>query len=436
MAKKQQMELPPIEFVGGGETEESRAVNLQMVLPSVGFPAMAYLLFDLVVSRVDLALLDFLPNGVVVRFQIDGVWHDQSPMDRETGDYLLASLKQLVGTDYRERRARQQGQALAIVQFKKYPFRVVTQGVATGERVAIYVDRKRGTLDNLNQLGMRPKMLTEVQQILGLDQGLVLCCGMPNEGYTSTWRGVLGTCDRYVRDHFLVEDEALSEPEVINYSVVKYRSRDGEHPFTHMPSMLLREPHVIAFAEIPDGETLNRICQLMREKQLLIITRIMAGHAVEALARLAMLKPDLKRLADSLTAVIASRVVRKLCTTCRQSYQPSPEMLQRLGIPPGRVREFFTATTFQPGQVDENGQEILPCPDCMGYGYCERIGVFELLRINDVWKRKLLESPRVDALMAAAREARHTTMRDEAVALVAKGVTSMEEVQRVFARKK
>ncbi len=436
MAKTVQPELPPIEFEGGGETIEAKTVNLQMVLPSVGFPALAHLIFDLVVSRVDLALLDYLPNGVVVRFQIDGVWHDQPPMDREAGDYMLASLKQLVGTDYRERRARQEGKATAIVQFKKYPVRVVSQGVSSGERVAIYVDRKRAALDSLGQMGMRPKMLEEVRRVLGQDEGFVLCCGMPSEGYTSLWRGVLGTCDRYVRDHFLVEDEAFAEPEVINFSTVRYRSRAGEKPFTHMASLLLREPHVIAFAEIPDGETLNNMCRLMREKHILVISRLMAAHAIEALARLAALKPDMRLVVDSLSAVIGTRVVRKLCTKCRQPFEPPSEMLQRLGIPPGRVRQFYTATVFQPGQVDENGQEVLPCSECMGYGYCERTGIFEYLQINDVWKKQFMESPRVDHLMAAVRQARHITMRDEAVALVAQGVTSIEEVQRIFARKK
>ena len=144
------------------------------------------------------------------------------------------------------------------------------------------------------------------------------------------------------------------------------------------------------------------------------------------------MKPDLKRLAEQLQNVIAMRIVRKLCDECKIAYTPHPKLLQQLGIPQGRIRQFYKAFEYEPGMVDENEQEIDPCRDCSGIGYQGRTGIFEVLTLNDELRQVLAKNPRMESLSAIARKHRHISMRDMGVLAVASGTTSLEEVQRVL----
>ncbi len=137
---------PPIEFTTAGDTPEEQTTNLKIVRPSPGFDPASELCAEAIIKDADVTVLDFSPQQVTVRFQIDGLWHAGTPMDREMGDYMLATLKQLAGVDYRERRERQTGNFASLYLKKKQKFKLVSQGIQTGERVALYLDYKRPPL--------------------------------------------------------------------------------------------------------------------------------------------------------------------------------------------------------------------------------------------------------------------------------------------------
>lgn len=428
------LELPPIKFEAAGGSQEEQDYNLQLVEPSPGFPMLMMMVADLVLRHVDTAVFDFTPKAVAIRYLIDGVWHKMPAMDRESGDFMLATLKQLCGLDYRERRQRQEGGCKALYFERKFTLKVVSQGVPTGERVGIYLESKKPPLESLEDLGMRAKMREQLRPLLNAPTGLVVVTALPNEGFSTLWRAVLGGCDRFLRDHYALEPAGQGEKEVINFHPVPYDVAAGQSPQSVLPELLLREPHVLAFSELADGELLNEMCRLAKSVPVLTLTRLYSRHAIEALPRLLALKPDPRTLAESLTAVVSMRLVRKLCEYCKQPYQPAPQVLAKLGIPASRVQKFFRPLPFQPGAVDEEGNEILPCDACQGLGYVGRTGVCELLVLTPQLREALLTNPRVDHLISVAEEAGHVSMRDEAVLLVAKGVTSLEELQRVFSK--
>lgn len=428
------IELPPVKFEAAGDSQEERDYNLQLVEPSPGFPTLMLMVADVVMRHVDTAVFDFTPKAVAIRYLIDGVWHKMPPMDRESGDFMLATLKQLCGLNYRERRQRQEGACKALYFEKKFNLKVISQGVPTGERVGIYLESKKPPMESLEDLGMRAKMREQLLPLLNSPSGLVVVTALPNEGYSTLWRAVLGGCDRFLRDHYVLEPQGQGEKEVINFHPVAYNPAAGETPQSLLPELLLREPHVLAFAELSDGNLLNEICRLAKSVPLLTLTRIYSRHAIEAVPRLLALKPDPKSLAENLTAIVSMRLVRKLCEYCKQPYQPAPQVLAKLGIPPNRVQKFFRPLPFQPGKLDEEGNEIPPCDVCQGLGYVGRTGVCELLQLTPALREALQTNPRVDHLTRVAEEGGHISMRDEAVVLVAKGITSLEELQRVFSK--
>lgn len=427
-----ELEFPEVDFVAFGADLDEREANLELVEPSPGFPTISVLMADVIGRRADVVVLDYTQAAVNIRFKIDGIWHPMPAMDRETGDYMLATMKQLGGMNYQERRARQEGSFEAKFEGKKLKCKVVAQGVATGERVAIFTNRSKPPTDTVEELGIRESMRQTITRLFTAESGLIVSCGMPNEGLTTSWRATLGAFDRFMRDFYVIEDESKAEPDVINIGQVFYDSKKGEDLFSPLPQLLLREPNVLAFPEIPDGETLNRIMQLAEDNNLLVVIRVPAKHTLDALLRLMALKPDVNKMLEMMIAIFCMRSVRKLCDRCKQGFAPSPQMLAQLRIPPGRIGELFRHFAWSPEMKDEEGEPIPPCPECFGIGFSEQQGLFELLEMNDTIRKAAIQNPRLDALLQVAQQNGHVSIRDEGIVAVAKGNTSIEELQRIL----
>jgi type II secretory ATPase GspE/PulE/Tfp pilus assembly ATPase PilB-like protein len=160
------------------------------------------------------------------------------------------------------------------------------------------------------------------------------------------------------------------------------------------------------------------------------IISLRAKDAADALLRLLALKPG-EKLASA-QGGRAQRLVRKLCERCREAFQPDPALLQRLGIPPGRVQVLYQEKQPpQPGQERKRGVPEI-CPACRGLGYRGRTAIFELLVLDDRLRQALRKQPNLDAIKQLARSAGNRTLQEEGVLLVALGITSLAELQRVL----
>ena len=248
--KKSKISLPPIRFVPSAETEEEQIAILESITPSPGFPTFANMIADVITKRSETTVFDFTPQVVNIRYQIDNVWHAMPSMDRETGDFMMATLKHLAGMNFRERRQRQSGTFKATFLDTGHKCRVVSQGVKHGERVALYVDITKPDTNTLEELGMPEKVKDMLTPSLGESTGMILFAAMPGAGYTSLWRAGLSACDRFMRDYYVIENEKDAEQEVVNVTPVFFDAAAGEDAFTPIPKLLLREPNVVAFADI------------------------------------------------------------------------------------------------------------------------------------------------------------------------------------------
>ena len=262
--------------------------------------------------------------------------------------------------------------------------------------------------------------------------GIAMVTAVPGEGYTTAWRGTLDACDRLTRDYFVLEEKGKLEPEVINIYPIEFDPAEGEDALSPIPQLLLKEPDVLAFPEIPTGDLLNRIVDLSISKSMPMFIRVPGKSCLDAVLRTLVLRPDVKKLAPRLTAVLAMRLIRLLCNECKIGFQPHPQLLQQLGLPQGRVAELYKPMIYKPGMTDEDGNEIEPCSKCSGIGYRGRTGFFELLMMNDELRQGLMTNPRMDVLSAIAKRHRHISLQMEGVVLVAAGKTSVDELQRVL----
>lgn len=431
-----EIEFPEVTFVAAGDNPEERESNRELVEESPGFPTASILVADAILRRADTVMLDYSAQAVKVRFQIDGLWQTMPPMDRRTGDYMLAAIKQLAGMNYKERRQRQKGQFEALFEGKKIKPKIVSQGVATGERVAIFTNRKKPPSETVEELGMRPRMREALAEQLRAETGIIISCGMPKEGLTTSWRATLNAFDRFMRDYYVIEEKRRQEPEVINISQITFDEKAGEDYWTKIPQLMLLEPNVLVFSEVPSGEMLNKIMDLAEKENLLLVLRIPAKHALDALLRMIALKPNVEQLLRMTKAVLGMRSIRMLCEKCKLPYPPNPNLLAKLGIPPGRIQYLYQPFKWNPQMRTEEDEPVDPCPDCMGVGYKELKGLFELLVLNDPIREAVKASPRLDTLTQTAKQSNHVTIQDEGIVLVAKGDTSIEELQRVLNKDK
>ncbi|MFT7644341.1 MAG: type II secretory ATPase GspE/PulE/Tfp pilus assembly ATPase PilB-like protein [Pirellulaceae bacterium] len=389
-------------------------------------------------------MLDYPAQAVSVRYLIDGVWHNLEARDRETGDAMLFVLKRLSNAIPEERRAKQNGKFRAEMNGDRVDCEMTSQGVPTGERVVIDIRRKIITYETLEDLGMRTKMRESLQAMLGGKTGFIIFSAMPEGGLSTTWQVGLGCTDRYMRDFVGIDNKVNPEPEVQNIDMQHFDRTLGETVLTPLHSMMLKEPDAIAIPDLFDGKSVDALCDQVNDNKKLLVGTVRAKEASEALLRVLHMNATPVKFAKAVTGVLCQRLIRKLCDRCKQPFQPQPQLLQRLGIPIGRVQHLYQQ--YQPPtpeQLEEMNKELkkkgepeIPavCPACGGVGYRGRTAIFELLVINDHLREALIKNPKMDVLRDIARKTGHRTLQEEGIVHVATGATSVQELQRVLSQ--
>lgn len=431
------LELPKLDFKPQvGDKQEQQGV-LIACRGLEQYPASVMLAAQAFKARADQILLDFSQQGVSVRFRVDGMWENMPPMDRVTGDGLLVIYKRLCGLNATDRRSRQDGRVVVAFKGDDWFFDIMSQGVPSGERVVVRIEPKKPVLKTLGDLGMREKMQEQMRSLLNTDSGMFLFSSAASHGLPTLWRVGLESADRFVRDFHSIEDEQTGDPELINIAKHTFSAAAGESAMGILKSLLLKQPDVLVFPDLIDGEIVKLLTEEVLEEKRYAITRVTAGSAVEGWLRLiASYQANAKQLIQMTCGVINQRLIRRLCTNCRQPFQPSPQLLKKLGIPPGRVQVLYQPFIPPPPEqrVDANGKpiEIEICPKCNGRGYYGRAAIFELLQVNDAIRQAMLNKPNADYVVSVARQQGFLTMQEEGVLAVATGLTSLQELQRVL----
>jgi type II secretory ATPase GspE/PulE/Tfp pilus assembly ATPase PilB-like protein len=302
-----------------------------------------------------------------------------------------------------------------------------SQGGQTAERVVIQFDLKAVRLTTLDELGMRTKMQEQLKEVIGQPRGFILLSAIPGGGLRSTTKAMLLSMDRFVREFTAVEDEANRYEEVENVPVNTYKSAEKESPATVLQKVFRTEPNVLVVRDLVDAATVSTLCREISVEPRLVIGTVRAKDCAEALLRVLALGVPPKEFAAQVSGVLCQRLVRKLCDKCKEAYAPPPEVLKQLGIPQGKVRGLFRPP---PRKADDDKRDI--CRACGGVGYNGQTAIFELLVVDDSVRKVLATTPKLDLVRQAARKAGMKALQEEAVLLVARGVTSVDEIKRVL----
>ncbi len=429
----------PITLKAAGNSAEQAQSNLIRARQTQVFEPTCQMLHDAVRNRVEQFLLDFTRESVQHRVQIDGLWHAMPPLDRETGDGVLWTLKTLANLNPAERRQVQKGVIQGKVDRDKVEFELVSQGVPTGERAQVKLVREASLKLELPDLGMSPEMREQLMAQVA-SAGMVIVSASPGQGLSATWQAVLNAADRFTRDFVGVADQQDRETERENIEIKRIDSSAGQSPADVLPRMILKQPNAFVMPRIPDQQTMDILTQEAVEENRTVITQVPAGSAVEAILRLMALSGNRQQYAKSVTAVTCQRLVRKLCDQCKKPVQANPRLIQQLGGDPRVQQVLYKDYQLPPVEqrIDEQGKPIPmePCPACSGIGFRGRTAIFELLLVDAKLREALLKNPKLEIINQVARQQGHLTLLQQAYQAVLAGRTSLPEVQRVFQAKK
>jgi type II secretory ATPase GspE/PulE/Tfp pilus assembly ATPase PilB-like protein len=448
MAKKQPQQqqlqpwqtVAPVEFSPKLDDKMQAQALLIKARQGPGFEVAAGQISHAILSRATQVLMDFTASGCNLRYQIDGQWEQAQPLEREVGDAMLVALKQLCMLNPADRRSAQSGSVLAKLKKDKYDVVLQSQGVPTGERVLVRLETGNIPFETLAELGMRDKMVAALKSKLNDSSSLVLVTAPKGEGLTTTWHVTVNVADRLIRDFQSFEEQTRPEPEIINVNPNFFGGDTGRPAAESVRKAILKEPDVFMFPHQVEADAFGMAMEQVAEHEKNVLTRLVAGGAVEGLVRLVAMYPDHRKLiAENISCVLGQRLVRRLCDNCKVGFQPSPQLLQQLGIPPGRVGMLYQPFIPPPPeqQVDENGRPapITPCHVCQGRGFMGRVAIFELLLPGPQLRDALTKTQDVGRLAQIAKSEGFHNVQTEAVLTVARGLTSLDELKRAFAKK-
>ncbi len=351
---------------------------------------------------------------VRVRYRIDGALHDVAELPASMGPALVSRIKIMANLNIVERRRPQDGQISTSVEDRAVDIRVSTTAVVGGEKVVLRLLDKSRPLFRLEQLGMPPAMAAKYSAQLRSPYGMVICAGPTGSGKTTTLYGSLGELNSPDRNIMTIEDPVEYTFPSVNQ--IQINEQSGITFATGLRSILRQDPDIILVGEVRDAET-ARIAVQSALTGHFVLSSLHATDAASALHRLLDMGIEGFLVASSVSTVLSQRLVRRVCTHCREYYRPTAEELAFLNEIGGRP----PADGFVRG---------VGCTFCAHTGYLERIGVYEMMPVSEGIRELILARGSHDEIRKLARYEGMSTLREEGARLVEAGMTTVSEVLR------
>jgi type IV pilus assembly protein PilB len=354
-------------------------------------------------------------KGTAVRIRVDGMLREMKSLPRAVHNQLISRIKILSDMDIAERRTPQDGAFQVKLGARQLDLRVSTLPTQFGEKVVMRLLESNAPLLSFADLGFSQSLAESVSRILAMPQGMLLVTGPTGSGKSSTLYSALNYLRKSSLNIVTVEDPI--EYMVPGINQVQVQERAGLTFASCLRSILRQDPNVIMLGEIRDRETAE-ISMKAAQTGHFVLSTLHTNDSIGAVTRLLDLGIPAYMVAASVTGVLAQRLVRKLCG-CHAYERLSPEMALRL----------IEAGMLNP---PETLARPVGCPNCDLTGYKGRIGVYELLTINETIRSMIHTNSRAEQIRDAARRAGMRSMQEDAIMKVQAGITTLEEVQGVI----
>jgi general secretion pathway protein E len=373
------------------------------------------LIFRAATQRASDIHIEPFENGLKVRFRVDGVLQDIDQEGKVFQAAILSRIKVMAGLDIAEKRLPQDGRIGLKIAGNDVDIRVSTVPTRYGERIVMRLLDKSSVALNLDILGLSQAHRHIVERVIVKSYGIVLVTGPTGSGKTTTLYACLSQINSEDKNILTVEDPI--EYELNGIGQMQVNPKIGFTFASGLRSILRQDPDVIMVGEIRDLETAEIAIQASLTGHLVFST-LHTNDAPGAVTRLLDMGVEPFLISSSLLAVVAQRLVRTLCPECKVPVTYNEEQCKELGIDPSILA---TNTVYGP---KEGG-----CPVCQHGGYKGRMGIHEVLMIDEEVQAAIMQRSNAGHIRAASPKM--TTLRKDAAAKILKGYTSFEEVIRV-----
>ncbi len=362
-------------------------------------------------------LIEPLDDRLRVRFRLDGILHEQAAPPKSMHLSILSRIKVMSELNITEHRLPQDGRFKANVGGRDVDFRVSILPTSLGEKAAVRILDKTVNILNIDKAGFSKEILERLKKISFSPHGMILVCGPTGSGKTTTLYSILKLVDRPEKNIVTVEDPVEYQLEGINQVTV--RADIGLTFSGALRSILRQDPNIIMIGEIRDFDTVDIAIKSALTGHLVLST-LHTTTASGAIVRLINMGVEPFLITSSLLCIVAQRLVRKICTSCKEKYTLKQEVLDKLklNIGDGKKMEFFKGKG---------------CPYCFNTGYSGRLGIAEVLISTPKIRELILSQGQEYIIKQQARSEGMQTLRESGMEGVFAGLTTIEEVLRVTA---
>ena len=355
-------------------------------------------------------------KGVRIRYRIDGVLNETMTVPKHIQAALISRFKIMAELNIAERRVPQDGRIPVRHEGKDFDMRVSCLPTMFGEKIVMRILDKTSVLLGLNKLGFTPEVQAKLEDIVSQPQGMFLTTGPTGSGKTTTLYSVLHKINSVEKNIITVEDPV--EYQLSGVSQVQINKKAGLTFAAAMRSFLRQDPDIIMVGEMRDLET----AQIAIEASLtghLVLSTLHTNDAPSAVMRLADMGIETYLIAATVQGIMAQRLCRKICSNCKEPYRVPASLLTSFGYKP----------------EDPNAQITLyegkGCEECRGKGYKGRVGLYELMTINEEIAELVVRRAPVADIRDAAKLNGMLELREDGLMKILEGLTTPEEVRRV-----
>ncbi len=345
-----------------------------------------------------------------IRYRIDGVLFEvmQSPLQMHPA--IVSRVKIMSNLDISERRLPQDGKISAIVGGKSVDLRISVLPTSNGEKVVIRILESKSIMKGLEQLGMETDALDGFKKQIYMPHGILLVTGPTGSGKSTTLYSAIAQMDGDRLNISTVEDPVEYKLDFCNQ--VQVIDKIGMTFSSALRSLLRQDPDIIMIGEIRDEETARIAVQAALTGHLVLST-LHTNDAPSSVTRLVDIGIEPYLIAASLNGILAQRLVRRICPGCKQPYKA-----------PEQFNQYLKGEDIKPNQIFHGAG----CDKCRGSGYAGRIGIYEMLTVDDKFRNVITSDSSVSNMRRVFCESGGVTLYDDGIRKVKKGLTTLDEV--------
>lgn len=395
-----------------------------------GYKIAYEILTDALWRRASSIMFAPAPQSYNVTYYVDGAALKQPGIPVEQIKYFIPFLKQVGDLNIKEKRKPQKGKFTISRNKNNIEWEVITAGSTVGEQLML----KKITQENITKLaeiGLMREQYEQLSNFRNLKQGLFIAAGPKKSGVTTTFYSLLRNHDAFTNSINTLEKQPSAELPNITQNVFS-PTDTGTTTFANKLQEVIRMgPDIVGVADCENSQTAKAACVGANDGKIIYV-EIKADSAIQALAKWMKFVGDRNLALDTLIGISCQRLLRKLCSECKQAYAPNKELFRKFNINAEKTKALYRTGKVQ---YDKHGKEMT-CENCQGTGFVGRTGVFEMVILNDELKKIVKQAKSLPEIATQFRRAKMLYLQEQAMRKVIAGITTINEMIRVLSATK